>query len=91
MAPLLDRLLRAEREAEIDGAREVLLGAVPAMRRQQLLGPQDADRVEQLRADLVLPAVAARRGDERDAHPEPARVQRQHGVVLVVGVRGRCA
>ena len=69
--PLLERLLDAEREAEVDRAREVLLGAVEAMDRQQLLGPQHAERLEELRADLVLPAVAARRGDERRAMPCP--------------------
>ena len=87
--PLLQRFLRAEREAEVHGAREVLLGAVPAVRREQLLGAQHADRVEQLRADLVLAAVAARGRHQRDAHPLPARVERQHRVVLVVGMRRR--
>ena len=74
VTPLLDRLLRAEREPEVDGAREVLLGPVPAVRLQQLLGPQHADGVEELRTDLVLPAVPARGGERgRRACPAPAR------------------
>ena len=85
--PLLDRLFDAEREAEIDRAREVLLGAVEAMDRQQLLGAQHAERLERLRPDLVLAAVAARRRDEHRAHALPVAQHRQQRVVLVVGVR----
>ena len=66
-APLLERLVDAERVAEIDGAREVLLRAVEAMQRRELLRPQHAERLENLGADLVLPAVAARRRRERRA------------------------
>ena len=86
--PLLERFLLAERVAKIHCAREVLLGAIEAMRREELLGPEDAQRVEELRADLVLSAVAARGRDERHPRAEMPRVERQHGVVLVVGVRG---
>jgi hypothetical protein len=84
LAPFLERLVDAERIAEIDRAGEVLVGAVEAMRRQQLLAAQHGERLEQLRADLVLPAVAARRGDERGAEPHAMRVIRQQAVVLVV-------
>ena len=59
------------------------------MRGQQFLGAEDAEGVEQLRADLVLSAVAARRRHQRHPHPEAARVPRQHCIVLVVGMRGR--
>ena len=89
VAPLLERLLDAEREAEVHGAREELLGAVEAVRGQQLLGAQHAERLEQLRADLVLAAVAARRRREHDAQPLPVALHRQQRVVLVVGMRGR--
>ena len=66
--PLLDRFLDAEREAEVDRAREELLRAVEAMHGQQLLGAEDAERLEQLRPDLVLPAVAAGRRHEHGSH-----------------------
>ena len=72
LPPLLEGFLGAERVAEIHGAGEVLLGAVELVRRQQLFGAQDAERVEQLRPDLVLPAVAARRRHQRHAHARAA-------------------
>ena len=86
-APLLERLLDAERVAEVDRAREVLLGAVEAMQRRQLLGAQDAERLEDLRADLVLSAVAARRRRQRRAKTLTAIEHHQQPVVLVVGMR----
>ena len=89
VAPLLERLFDAEREAEVDRAREVLLGAVELVRRQQLLGAQHRQRLEQLGADLVLPALAARRRDERRAEALAVREVRQHRVVLVVRMRRR--
>ena len=85
-APLLERLLRAERVAEVDGAGEVLLGAVEAVRGKQLLRPEDAEGIEQLGPDLVLAAVAAGRRHQRDANSLVPRVQRKHRVVLIVGV-----
>ena len=87
--PFLDRLFDAEREAEVDRAGEVLLGAVEPVDGQQLLGAQHAERLEDLRADLVLPAVAARRGHERGPHAAAVAHHRQQRVVLVVGMRGR--
>src|ERR1051326_3449228 len=68
-APLLERLLDAERVAEVDGAREVLLGAVEAVQRGELACAQHAERFEDLRTDLVLPAVAARRRRQRGPLP----------------------
>src|SRR5262249_18512958 len=47
--PLLERFLDAEGESEVDGAREVLLGAVEAMDRCELLGSQHPERFENLR------------------------------------------
>ena len=55
---------------------------------EQFLGAEDAERVEELGADLVLTAVAARRRHERHARADVARVERQRRVVLVVGMRG---
>ena len=88
MPHFLERLIDAERVAEVDGAREHLLGAVEAVCRAQLLGTQDAERFEQLGADLVLPAVAARGGREDHAQALSLTLLRQQRVVLVVGVRG---
>ncbi len=89
LAPLLERLLDAERVAEVDGAGEVLLRPVELVGAQQLLGSQHRQRFEQLRSDLVLTAFAARGGDERRAIPHAVAVVRQHPVVLVVGMRRR--
>ena len=41
------------------------------MNGQQLLGAQHAERLEDLRPDLVLAAVAARGGDEHRPHALP--------------------
>ncbi len=87
--PLLDRLLEAERVAEVDRAREVLLRAVEPVNGEQLLGAQHAERLEDLRPDLVLAAVAARRGHEHRPHALAVAHHREKRVVLVVGMRGR--
>ncbi len=89
MAPLLQRLFDAERVAEVHRAREVLLGAVVAMRGQQLLGSQHGQCLEELRTDFVLSTFTARRRHERRAKPLAVPVVRQHRVVLIVGVRRR--
>ncbi len=85
--PLLVGLVRAERVAEVDGAREVLLGAVELVHREQFLGPRRGERVEQLRPDLVLASVAARRAHDDRAHALAPAHRRQHPVVLIVGMR----
>src|SRR5207253_10474304 len=66
-APFLERLLDAEGEAKVDRAGEVLLGAVEAVQGRELLGSQHAQGLEDLRADLILPAVAARGRRQRGA------------------------
>ena len=85
-SPPLEGLLDAEGVAEVDGAREVLLGAVQPVRGVQLLGPQHRQGVEQLGADLVLPAVAAGRRQQHGAVALPPGQPRQQRVVLVVGM-----
>ena len=85
-APARECLLAAERIAEVHRPGEVLLRAVEPVRRGQLLGPQDGQRVEQLAPDLVLPAVAPRRAQEHGPVALALRQQRQQRVVLVVGV-----
>ena len=87
MAPLLERFLLAERVAEVHRAREVLLRAVEAMRDEQFLGAKHPQRIEELSSDLVLSAVAACGCDERHARTDVTRVERQHRIVLVVGMR----
>jgi hypothetical protein len=80
-------LVRALAEAEVVGAGEELRGAVYPPRSQQLLRPQHAERLVQLRANAVLPAVAA--GEGEIGHVG-ALLQRQRGQqlrILVVGVR----
>src|SRR5690606_14295491 len=86
--PLLERLLDAEGVAEIDRPREALFRAVVAMRGQQLLGPQHAERVEQLRPDLVLPAGSARRRCQHDPQAVSVTLLRQQRVVLIVRMGG---
>ena len=88
VAPLLERLLDAERVAELVGEREILLDAVVAVKSIQLLGPQDAERLEQLGADRVLAAFAAREREKAGADPAAAGERDEDAVVLVVGVRG---
>ena len=44
--------------------------------------------VEQVAADLVLPALAAVQGQLQGGDAVPARFQRQHAAVFVVGMRG---
>ena len=85
--PLLDRFLDAEGEPEVHGAGEVLLRAVEAVHREELLGAEHAQRREELRTNLVLAAVAAGRGDEHRPHALAVPEQRQQPVVLVVGMR----
>ena len=63
-APTLERLLDAERVAEVDRAREILLRPVEPVRGGKLLGAEHRQRVEQLGADLVLAAIAPRRRQE---------------------------
>ncbi len=59
------------------------------MNGQELLRPENAERLEDLWTNLVLPAVAARRGHERRPHPAAVAHHRQQPVVLVVGMRVR--
>ena len=58
------------------------------MERGELLGPQHPERLENLGADLVLPAVAAGRCRERGPIPLSAVQLHEQPVVLVVWMRG---
>ena len=84
--PLVDHFLGIERVAVIDRAREVLLRAVDAMRRQQLGGAQHAEVAEELGADLVLTAFAAVVLHVDRSQPHTVCEQREQRVGLVVGM-----
>ena len=75
------------REAEVECAREELLAAVQTTGLQQLLGADDAERIEQLAADDVLPALAAIERQIRDARVIAAGCARQKRRVFIVGMR----
>src|SRR5215470_9272037 len=66
---------------------EELLRTIEAPRLQQLLGANHAERVEQLRADDVLAALAAVQRNVRDARMIAARRLRNERRVLVIGMR----
>ena len=84
-----ERLLEPLREAVVDRRREVLtIEAVVAPRHQQLLGADQADGVEQLRADRVVARLAAIQRQQRDARAAAAAQLRQHPAMLVVWMRG---
>ncbi|CAA9358191.1 MAG: hypothetical protein AVDCRST_MAG40-3304 [uncultured Gemmatimonadaceae bacterium] len=85
--PVPERLVGALRVAEVVGPREVLPRPVHPPRGEQLLGAHDAERLAQLVADQVLPAVAAREREVGDVGVAPAREERDEPGVLVVRVR----
>ena len=66
-----------------------MLGAVDAVRREQLGGAQHRHVAEQLRADFVLPAVAAVVLQVDGAQPHAVGEQGEQRVGLVVGMRRR--
>ncbi len=86
--PLREGLLHAEREPELVGPPEVLLGPVVAVDRHQLPGPKDTEGVEQLGPDRVLAALAAGHGEECGPDAQAAREPHENAVHLVVGVGG---
>src|SRR5436305_341110 len=88
-APLLKRFFDAEGKPEVDRTREVLFRAVETMQREELFGPQHAETLEDLGADLVLTAVASRRRDERRAKSLAAIEHHEQAVVLIVWMRCR--
>ena len=73
--------------AEVVGAGEVLAGPVQPAGREQLLGPEQAERLAQLGADQVLPALAPVERQIRRLRAHPADQDGQQLGVLVVGMR----
>ena len=88
VVPVLVRLLGGLREAEVERAREVLVPAVNAARREQFLGADGAQRLAELVTDEVLSAVTAREREIRRLDTPPPRQERDELRVLVVGMRG---
>ena len=76
-------------EAVVEGVAEVLLRAIEAPRLQQLLGANDAERVEQFRADDVLAAFAAVQRNVGHTCMIAARCSRDERRVLVIRMRAR--
>src|SRR5262245_38541098 len=76
-APLLERCLRAEVKSEVQRAREILFGPVETVNGGEFLGAQNAQGFEELRADLVLAAIATRGGRQRRAKSHTAAEHHQ--------------
>ena len=87
-APFFDDFLRIEGVAVVNGAGEVLFGAIGAVRGKQLGGAEDTHVTEQFGPDLVLAAVAAVVLQVHRAQAHAVSEEREHGVGLVVGVCG---
>jgi hypothetical protein len=87
-APLVESLFEALREAVVDHRREVLpVDPVVPVRDEQFLGTNEAQAVEELRADRVVARFAPIERQERHTRPIATARARQHAPVLVVGVR----
>ena len=89
LTPFLESFFDAERVAELIRPSEVLLDTVEAVHRHQLFGSENPDSLEELRADLVLPAVTPRRRQKRRPESSPATEHDEEPIVLVVRVRRR--
>ncbi len=87
-APLLHRFLRGFGESEVNCARKELVRAVDAPSRQQLLGANQTQPVTLFRADVILPALAARQRQVPRLELPPLGEISEHRRVLVVGMGG---
>ena len=85
--PLLKCFFGSLRISKVSHARKSLLDAVKAIGSQQLQSPQHTQHVEQIAAQLVLPTFAARQRHQQRQGAFPARLQRQHATVFVIGMR----
>jgi hypothetical protein len=83
---MLPGLLQRLGVAEVVGAGKELPRAVEPPGGQQLLGPDQAERLTQLRPDEVLPALTAVEGQVRGLGPHAAHQHGEELGVLVVGV-----
>src|SRR5271157_1687204 len=82
--PLLECFLRSLGKAKIGNTREALLDSVITIGDQQLERAYDAELIEQIAANFVLPAFTAVQRELQHAHTVPARLQREHAAVLIV-------
>ncbi|MEZ5419846.1 MAG: hypothetical protein R2708_21225 [Vicinamibacterales bacterium] len=88
LAPLLERLLEALREAVVHHRREVLLvNAVVAVGDAQLLGADEPEAVEELRPDGVVARFPAVQREQGQPGAVAARQARDDAAVLVIGMR----
>ncbi len=86
VAPFRQRLVGALREPKIVGAGEELLGPVHPSSRQQFFCANDPQRLKELGAEPILPAVATGHGQVGRPGEDTTPQIGQQGVVLVVGV-----
>ena len=82
--PMLPGLVNGLGEAEIVGAGEVLASAIEPARRQQLLGPDQAQRLAQLGADQVLAALAPVQREVRGFGSSPPHQDGEQLGILVI-------
>ncbi len=87
--PLPDHFPGIERVAIVDCPREILLGPIQPVRRQQLTGPQHRHIREQFRPDLVLASVPAIVLQVDCPQPHAVPEQSKQRVGLVIRMRGR--
>ena len=84
--PVLPGLVQRLGVAEVVGAGEVLPGAVEPAGGQQLLGPDEPQRLAQLRPDQVLAALTPVEREIGRLRPHAAHQDGQQLGVLVVGM-----
>ena len=75
-------------EAEVDGAGEILFGAIDAARGEEFLGTDEAHPFALFAADEILAAFASREGQVGCAVLPAAGGEGEEGGVFVVGVGG---
>ena len=86
--PLLNRLFRGAREAEVGDATEALVGAVIAVGFEEFERAQHAEFVAEFLADGVLSAFTAGEGHLDDVSAASAGFEREHAAVFIVGMGG---
>jgi hypothetical protein len=89
LVPLGRGLVARLREPIVERTREELFAAIQSPRLQQLLGANHSKRIEQFRADDVLPAFTAIERQIPDACVIASCRSRQKRRILIVGMRSR--
>ena len=89
-APLLQRFVEALEESVVDNGAEILaVDAVVSIRQQQFFRPNQAEGVEQFRAERVVTGLSAVEREERHLRPLAPAEHRQHAAMFVIRVGGR--